>query len=277
MKLSDNMRYPHPVLSEFSEDYVTGEFRCEFVQQMTAEGELKLTANLALDSNELTSLIENQQAAIGYFVVCRRTYFNFLQAVPLGSSEKFFDVSKLFGTVILRPAVWTLDRVENFTCPLVHKEFGEAVDLPKGSVIALGPEFKFSIDKKKFKPFESIFELAEDAGVEPGTFSVDPMRDRITILAEPATYKKLAHVRGMEMGKDVMLNAVYMPAVMEIVALLQVDDTGMTGKHWYRIFKAKCDDIGINPSARNQSPLDVAQRLLKAPLIKTISVMESFS
>ena len=78
MKLNESMRYPHPVLSEFSSDYVTGEFRCEFVQQMTAEGELKLTANLALDSKELKTLVDSQRAAIGYFVVCRRTYFNLL-------------------------------------------------------------------------------------------------------------------------------------------------------------------------------------------------------
>jgi hypothetical protein len=277
MKLSDHMRYPHPVLSEFSQDYVTGEFRCEFTQQMTPEGELKLTADVALESKELVDLIENQRASVGFFVVSRRTYFNFLQSIPLGRSEKFFDLSQFFGTVILRPVVWTLATVENFSSPLIHKEFGTAVSLPKGSVIALGPEFKFSIDKKKFKPFESIFELAEEASIAPGTFAVDPLRERIAIFAEPKTYKDLAHVRELELGKDLMLNAVYMPAIMEVVALLQAGETSLMSKYWYRIFKAKCDDLGLDPTAQSQSPLEVAQRLLKAPLRKTISVMESLS
>ena len=83
MKLTDTMRYPHPVLSEFSSDYVTGEFRCSFIQQMTAEGELKLTAELALDSTDLQALVDSQKASVGYFVVCRRTYFNMLQQAPL--------------------------------------------------------------------------------------------------------------------------------------------------------------------------------------------------
>lgn len=277
MKISDHMRYPHPVLSDYSQDYLTGEFRCEFVQQMTPEGELRLTAELALNSKELVELIDTQRASIGYFIVCRRTYFNFLQTAPLGKSEKFFDASQLFGTVIIRPVVWTLLDVQDFSSPLIHKEFGEAVSLPKGSVIALGPEFRFSVDKKKFKPFESIFELAESQAIEPGMILVDPLQEKITILAEPKTHKVLASIRAMQRGKDVMLNSVYMPAVMEVVALLQGGDTSVVGKHWYRVFNAKCDDLGIDPAARNQTPLLVAQKLLRAPLKKTISMMESLS
>jgi hypothetical protein len=272
MKLNENMRYPHPVLSEFSSDYVTGEFKCAFVQQITGEGELKLTADLSLVSAELLKLIENQEAAAGYFVVCRRTYFNFLQTVPLGHSERFLNASKLFGTVTLRPAIWTLSPVRNFSSPLIHKEFGTSVNLPKGSVIALGPEFRFSIDKRKFKPFESIFELAVDHGLEPGVVQVDPMRDRITITAEPKTYKDLADMRNMGKARDILLGSVYMPAVMDVLALLQSGETGMAGKNWYRIFKAKCDDLGIDPANPKASPLTIAQKLLRAPLKKTIAV-----
>lgn len=272
MKLNESMRYPHPVLSDFSSDYVTGEFRCSFVQQMTAEGELKLTAELALASADLEKLIQNQQATTGYFVVCRRTYFNFLQPAPLGRSERHFDGAKLFGTVTIRPAVWSLVPVQNFSSALIHKEFGAAVDLPKGSVIALGPEFRFSIDKKKFKPFESIFELAVGEGIEPGMVQVDPLRDRITILAEPKTHKELAEMRNVPAARNILLGSVYMPAVMEVLALLQSGDTTATGMNWYRIFKAKCDDLGIDPANRNDTPLLTAQKLLRAPLKKIISV-----
>lgn len=277
MKLNESMRYPHPVLSEYSADYVTSEFKCVFIQQITSADELKLTADLSLDNKELRQLIENQEAAVGYFVVCRRTYFNFLQPVPLGQSEKFFDGSKLFGTVMIRPVVWTLQPVKDFTSPLIHKEFGEAVSLPKGSIIALGPEFRFSIDKRKFKPFESIFELAEDASVAPGMVTVDPMRDRITILAEPKTYRDLADMRNVPAGKSILLSAVYLPAVMDVLALLQSGETSPTGKNWYRVFKAKCDDLAIDPAAPNQSPLAIAQKLLKAPIRKSIAIASTLS
>jgi hypothetical protein len=240
---------------------------------MTGDGELKLISDLTLDSKDLCALINNQQAATGYFVVCRPTYFNALQPVPLGRSEKHFDGSRLFGTVTIRPIVWTLTAVRNFSSPLFNKEFGGSVDLPRGSVVALGPEFRFSLDKKKFKPFESIFELSIGEGIESGTVRVDPLRERITILAEPKTYKDLADMRNTPAGRDILLSSVYMPAVMEVLAVLQSGDTTATGMNWYRVFKAKCDDLGINPVDANGSPLLIAQTLLRAPLKKPIALV----
>lgn len=274
MKLSDNMRYPHPVLSEYSQDYVKGEFLCEFAQQLTQANELKISADLQINTKELLDLVETQKAAVGYFLVCRRTYFNSLQTVPLGKSDKFFDAARLFGTVTLRPVVWTLCKVEDFSSPFFHSEFGGSTNLPKGSVIALGPEFRFSIDKKKFKPFESIFDLTENKAVEAGTISVDPTLERITISAEPKTYKNLASMRYLAGGRDLLLNSVYLPAVMEVISHLQSGGDSSKGKQWYRVFKAKCDDLGIDPSAPHESPVKLAQKLLRAPLIKTIAFVE---
>ena len=275
MKLNEQMRYPHPVLSEYSSDYVSGEFRCGFEQNITTGGELRLASHLQLNCPTLTDLVSTQQAAVGYFVVCRRTYFNMLQEVPLGDSEKFFDVRKLFGTVVIRPVVWTLAQLDNFSSPLIDHEFGSPVSIAKGAVMALGPEFRFSIDQKKYKPFDSIFELALSPDLTPGTVAVDPEQDRITILAESETHKSIAAMRGLTQSRSILLNAVYLPVVMEVVCRLQTQNSGLERRKWYRVFKAKCDDIGIDPRTSKQSPLEIAQKLLREPLKKTIAVMEN--
>jgi hypothetical protein len=273
MKIEDTMRYPHPVLSELTNDYTTGEFSCELTQQLTTSGELKLTSTFKLTSDELKSLIESQRASAGYFLVCRRTFYNKLEAVPINKTDRHFPASDLFGTVIIRPIVWTLKDVQNYSSKSMHREFGETIHICKGAIIAIGPEFRFSMDKRKFKPFESIFELAEDPNVDAGTFVVDPLREKITILAEKKTYSDLSNLRGLPRGRDILLNAVYMPAVMEVVAAIQAGESSITSKPWFRIFKAKCDDIGLNPSDPSQTPAQAAQKLLRAPLKKTISVM----
>lgn len=275
MKLNEHMRYPHPVLSEYSADYVSGEFSCAFEQNMTAGGELRLASDLKVSNPELAELVRRQEAAVGYFVVCRRTYFNRLQEVPFGRSEKFFDASRLFGTVVIRPVIWTLSDLKAFSNPLFNAEFGKKVAVAKGSVIALGLEYRFSIDQKKFKPFDSIFELAEGEGITEGMIAVDADQDRITILAESNTYKSLSAIRGLPRGKSILLNAVYLPAIMDVVARIQTQDKSLESRKWYRVFRARCDDLAINLSDSSQSPLDVAQRLLRGPLKKTISVMES--
>jgi hypothetical protein len=274
MRLNERMRYPHPVLSEYSSDYISGEFRCAFEQNLTPENELRLVADLAISDATLTDLIADQKAATGYFIVCRRTYFNYLQVAPLGKSEKFFDATKLFGTVLLRPIIWTLEPLDSFQSPLFDPEFGPSAKVAKGSVIALGPEFRFSMDRKKYKPFDSIFELAENPAVVPGTFDVDPDQDRITITAEPETYRSVADMRNPESGRAILLSAVYMPAVMEVLARMQTGDQSLEGRKWYRVFRAKCDNLGINPYDNGRSPLQMAQKLLRQPLKKAITIME---
>lgn len=274
MKINERMRYPHPVLSEYSSDYVTGGFRCEFEQNLTTENELRIAAELSIEGDILLELIEEQKAAIGYFVVCRRTYFNILAEAALGKSEHFIDASKLFGAVLIRPIIWTLMPINGFSSPLFDSEFGESVDVAKGSIIALGPEFRFSMDRKKYKPFDSIFQLSEVNTVTKGMVEVDPSQDRITISAEPATYRSIVGMRDVQLARGILLNAVYMPAIMDVVARLQSGDSSLESRKWYRVFRAKCDDLGIDPSDRARSALEIAQMLLRAPLAKTIAAVE---
>lgn len=274
MKLNERMRYPHPVLSEFSSDYVSGEFSAAFAQNLTKGGELRISSELVLDSDDLRALIENQKAAIGYFVVCRRTYFNRLQQASIGKSEKFIDATRLFGTVQIRPVVWTLTEIADFESDLIDSEFGTSVPISKGSIVAMGPEFRFSMDRKKYKPFDSIFELAQDDTVREGTFAVDPEQERITILAEKGTFNSIAGMRNMPAGRNMLLSSVYMPAVMEVVSRIQLGDS-MEAHKWFRVFSAKCDDLAIDPGDVSQSPLKMAQMLLREPLTKSIKVAET--
>jgi hypothetical protein len=274
MKINDVMRYPHPVLSDSSPDFNASEFHCSFEQQLTQDGKLKVSSDLVLRCPDISALINTQRAATGYFVICRPTYFNFLQPAPLAKVDSYFDAAKFFGAVVIRPAIWTLSEVKRFSSPHMNAEFGRAVSIPKGAIIALGPEFRFSVDKKKFKPFESIFELAAQAGLEPGTIEVDPLRERITISAEPETHKSLASMRNMPAGRDMLLNCVYLPAIIDVLAALQGAEEDFTGKNWYRVFKAKCDDLGIDPASSKQTPLVMAQKLLRAPLKRVIALAE---
>lgn len=159
---------------------------------------------------------------------------------------------------------------------MVDPEFGGNTTIGKGGIIALGPEFRFSMDRKKYKPFDSIFELARSEDVPLNTVRVDHDQDRITITAKSETFTSISAIRDMNRGKDIIMNTVYLPAVIEVISRLQTGGMNVEGRKWYRIFKAKCDDLGVDPSSPNVSPLELAQQLLRGPLAKTISMMESF-
>lgn len=277
MKINERMRYPHPVLSEFSSDYSTGEMSAEFLQQQTEGNQLKIISEIIIGNDDLSSLISAQKAASGYFLVSRRTYFNHLQEAPPGKSEKFFDLSQLHGLVTIRPVVWTLNDLDGFSSPLIDAEFGGEISIGKGSIIAMGPEFRFSIDPRKFKPFETIFKLAVDDTVEPGMIEVDTDDDKIGILAESATHTALDSMRNLPATRSVMLSAVYMPVIADIVSRMQLGDKSFEARRWFQVFAAKCDDLGIQPEDPSVSPLKVAQMLLKAPLKQTTKAIEAAS
>lgn len=274
MKLNDRMRYPHPVLSEFSSDYVSGDFLAEFSQNLTKQDELRIESRITLNNADLQGLIETQKAAAGYFIICRRTYYSRLETVPTGLAQRFFNARKLFGTIQLRPVVWTLSEISSFKSELFDCEFGPSVSIAKGAVIAMGPEFRFSMDRKKFKPFDSIFQLAQDDSAPPGTFAVDHAQERITISAEGRTFNSIAGMRNLPAGRDMLLGVAYMPAVMEVVTRMQMGDN-MEPYRWFRVFRAKCDDLGIDPADQAHSPLKIAQELLRKPFSRIIRVAET--
>ena len=273
MKLNDKMRFPHPVLSEHSTDYVATEFLAEFSYRITNDNKLEITSTLSLDDKELNALIKKQRADVGYFVVCRPTFYNNLQRAALGISQKYFDLSVLNSEVTVRPVIWALNEITNFQSHSIDKEFGEDVDYPKGAIIAIGPEFRFSIDPKKFKPFESIFKLAINDNIEQGLIEIDADQTKIAILAETETHKKIATMRNTPEGRSIMLSAVYMPAIAEIVARRQSGDIALENNSWYKVFAAKCADLGIQPEAKSQTPLNIAQLLLRAPLEQTFKAL----
>ena len=266
MKLNEKMRFPHPVLTEYNDDYIDSDFDASFEHQITENEQLKITSYLSLRCSDLQDLIEDGKASSGYYLVCRETFFNSLHGVALGIDHAFFDKSKLFGAVSIRPVIWTNKDITGYTSPLINCEFGKDISIPRGSIISMGSEFRFSLDPQKFKPFETIFATSINDDVRAGGFKVDIDNDSITICADTATFKKISEIRNVKNGSIVLLNTVYLPVVMEVILNLKEGDMEITGRRWYRVFKSKCDELGIDLDSKNLSPLEAAQKLLKYPL-----------
>jgi DNA (cytosine-5)-methyltransferase 1 len=189
----------------------------------------------------------------------------------------------------LTPAAFVMENVKGLLSSSIDGErvFDQVLDDlskvggGKYTLVPLTPRSRQpSLGRFVHPPAFDFVVRAEDHGIPQSRHRViivgiraDPMRDRITILAEPKTFKDLAGMRNMPAGRDILLSAVYLPAVMDVLALLQSGETSPTSKSWYRVFKAKCDDLAIDPAAPDQSPLAIAQKLLRAPLKKSIAVV----
>jgi hypothetical protein len=110
---------------------------------------------------------------------------------------------------------------------------------------------------------ETIFSLVEAPHLTNGMLAVDLDSERVKILVAADIYQQLNTLRGMGTGKRIVLNSVYLPAVMEVLNVLRGGAGIYEGRRWHRVFTAKCEHLGIKP----ESPelwID-AQKLLEMP------------
>lgn len=268
------MRYPHPVLVNGSDDYERGRFDVELRRVDADDGHIELRSTIAVQQPGIESLLSTGLAAVGYFLICRRTFLDRLIECEIGENLLRMPLSNLYGTVQVRPVIWARALVSSHQDDAIHEEFGMEVTIPKGGLLALGPEFRFSVDPARFKPLEALFQLEQSDMVAPGEIEVSPGESHVTIGLAPQTYESVALARNTAAGRGILISSVYLPALVETVTLLQQSQEQFEGSAWSRILRAKCDDLGLALTDSAHSALRIAQRLLNRPISQTLAVVE---
>lgn len=264
MKINDDTLFPHPVLNNETDDYRDSEFTCEFRCTERVDSKLEIESTFKLKNEYLNRLLVERKVSSGYIVVCRESYFNRLQHVPLGKTQTYFEMESMFRTILVRALLWTTERIGDFHHDSINEEFETPVEVLKGSVVALGPEKKILIDRLRFKPFESIFKLSVSDTISPNVVKVDAQNEKVEILADAKTRDRISSLRAQ--NKNILLSSLYLPVVMEILSVIRDGDSDLGGLLWYRVFMGKCEEQGIDPKNASKPVIEVAQELLHSPL-----------
>jgi hypothetical protein len=274
MKIDDSMRFPHPVLWAQTSDYSQGgfAFTCTIEESMS-DGRLDMKCEIELTQPAISGLLQGGRAGAGLFVSCIDTYFNQLFQLPAGGGKIVVPGGRLRGRVVLRPVVWARERIESYSSPDVHAEFGTGpIVFEPASILAVGESQIISVGSDKLAPMGSIFDLARDDDVPISQVRVQLDGERIQILASEPTLEKIQVLRGTPEGKALLLNSVYLPVVMAVLDVLSSDAEAYEGRRWHSVFTAKLDQLGI--SADGDDLLEPAQRLLKSPFARLDTVMQ---
>src|SRR5690242_769186 len=98
MKISDEMRFPYPVLSHATNDFLDGEFNVVFeVEERPSDGKLRLSYTCEVTEQQVQELVREDAVRIGLFITCLDTYFNQLSPLVLGKGELTFQGGLLNG------------------------------------------------------------------------------------------------------------------------------------------------------------------------------------
>jgi len=264
MKITDDMRFPHPVLSKQTGDYPNAQFDVEIdLGDTGVKNQVSLGYTAEVTEEAVRALLVQGVAGIGLFVTCPETYFSDLMPISFPHGQLNFQPGDLVGRVSVRPMIWARKEVRDLPMPGLHPEFGQTVSFTKGDVVAIDDEWEFRIDPPNMPTFESIFVLVRADTLKPGQIEVDLEAEKITIRTSPQTYRRLSLLRGSEDGRTITLNSVYLPAIMDVLDYLRENPDGCADRRWKQPFICKCDSVGIK--LETGSLFESAQRLLDFP------------
>ncbi|WP_341922448.1 hypothetical protein [Polaromonas sp. YR568] len=274
MKIDSNSRFPHPVLSQDTGDYLGGAFEVDVsVIEKLSASQVTIEYSVTLTEPSLLAAVSDGRAGVGLFVTCPDTYFNDLIALALEPNQFSFEPGSLMGRVAMRPMVWARTNLEDFSLSNCHREFGTgAMHVKAGSVLALDDVLTINIGREKLAQVETIFSIVEAVKLDPDSFALQLDSEKIQILVASNIYQKVNTLRKMTVGGPVVFNSIYLPAVMEVLSNLKDGAGGNEGRRWHRVFTAKCEHLGIKLDGNDL--WQNAQKLLRNPFSQINNCVE---
>ncbi|MCD9505482.1 hypothetical protein [Photobacterium phosphoreum] len=264
MKIKDDATYPHPVLRKYSDDYQTGNFDVEY--HIDTKGS-SILCTVLLDEPHIANLVNDKLAKIGVFITCEDTSCKHFFELENVATQQGLDFSprNFKGAVSLRAIVFSTKTICDYEPSNLHQELADIKwMIEKGELLAFSPEKRFHASNAKLRPTETIFMFTERDDIEEGIVRINLEEEKIAIEVNRKSLDRINEMRATITGKQLMLNSVYLPAVMEVLSQLSQDTGQYENKAWYSVFHDKCTYLGIDITA--SSPLEDAQKILQQPL-----------
>lgn len=264
MKLVDDARFPHPVISATAGDYSAPGISWTLGGTEAADsGKVNLSGTVEIAHPDFVALLEAGNLAVGLQIVCLDTYYNRFHAV---SATDHFDVTidagLLLGIVRVRPVLYA---VSSTALPArgMNEEFGDSPpEIQAGDVAGYGEETRFVVGLEKLAPLESIFTLTRNLDITEPRFELDTSGQIVKINVSSALYDDIDAMRGAATCRNVLLSSVYLPCIIELLSIAAEEP--QEDCRWYRVFSTRCLHLGLRLDGKDLAKN--AQVLLGNPL-----------
>lgn len=264
MRIRETTRFPHPVLSPYTDDYERGSIVLEFdrIVDVPAEGSVELSGTLTLDGKELKDLLASGKAVAGLMVTGRDTYYDEWHPVQLGKYDLTIGSGRLRGAVYVQAMVVAAKDLMLPESGLAQGFSGHALNVRSGSPLAVSEEHQLEIGFDKLVAMESIFSLIPDEGLPNSEFEVNTDAETIEIHAGSELFADIQRIRGT-VARNILLPGLYVPVLMEALDVMR--QGAFADNRWHRVLRAKCNSLGYAVDEGTDNLVYIAQKLLKSP------------
>jgi len=267
MQYDQNKSFPHPVLSDYNDDYAKKSFQADPVPEWDADnGELTLDVTFQLSEPSLKELIAEGKAKYCLLVKCPTTFY---RQVFLDRDDftKTIKNGELQGKVELQAYIVCTKPVKGYTSAHLNAEYdGARYNLSPGTVLALIEPTVFYLDQSPFEKLGTVFEIVEDADIQESQVAFDDEGEKVKIRMSPDDKNRFEQARAIKEKKPYLLMCVYLPVIMELLKTMASEERRIhEDKRWYRAIESKLAEKNISLSP-NMDILKAAQELLHWPL-----------
>lgn len=270
--------FPYPVLSPFSDDYVSASFIGE-VHAAKDFNEIVFHLQAVLDNDELQGLIDKDKAEFVFHIECPQTSYRTILRTREPENFKRVAESKLNGKVSVCSFIVAKENLDNYHNDHFNPDYGNmSFNIEKGRILAIGGQTNVEIIKEvdELTKIPSIFSILRRDTDENIGMQVDINGEKIKLwLSNEDFYNYTATVK-MPALQPVFHSMFIMPALIYTFEILKNAGSGIDEYESYRWFQAlekifAGSNMSFNSETLENIPsYELAQKILDFPVKRAL-------
>lgn len=233
------IEYPHPVLNEYTNDYINSSFGIEVLSHTDNGSDIVIELECLLNCDGLATIIAEGKAKPIVRVTCYRTsYRDTIDLYPSGSTIIKIEKRKVTGSIDIQAMIVATQEFEDFRLPEFNQGyFGNiGFHIRKGDVLANEPGINVKLNTTLEKNMAGIVLVRVDPRIQSmrvdyaETTEMNPELSDYIVISLPdmdwKNYARLMSKKHLKNGVERFIQAsVILPAITEAVGLLRVEES----------------------------------------------------
>lgn len=231
--------YPHPVLNDYSKDFIDCDFSLRLTDHNDNGNTIQLFLECGLKSEGIQGLLDTGNANAIVRVTCFRTsYRRVFKMKPDMTLEIQLKKKEVADLIDVQAMIVTANDIPNYTLKEFNPEYfgGIGFNLRKGDILATEPGFKIQLDSILEKDAAGIVLIRVANNISnmrlhyASTEEEDPsLTEYIYIDLPDKEYTAYAHLRTKKHMKNgierFLQSAIVLPAITEGVSKIRLEET----------------------------------------------------
>jgi hypothetical protein len=276
--------FPYPVLSLFSDDYISSEFISE-ARPVKNLNEIVLFLNVSIDNEGLKDLVEKEYAEYIFHIECSYTSYRSIVRTKETKNTIRIPESKLNGKVSICSFILAKENLNNYTNSDFNPDYNNrSFNIDKGSILAIGSQTNIEITKEveELSKVPSVFSILRRDTDDSIGLQVDIDGDKIKLWLSNREFYHYTNAVNVPSFQPVLHSMLILPALIFTFETLKSGGTSRIEDYesyrWFKAIKKKLkhSDIDFNvETIENLTSFELAQRILDLPINRALASLTS--